>query len=84
MLENRHRFYWKMILIYLNLKTSILQGFIGHMLEKEWDGVELVKKGKLFVSHRYNLIPLLHSCPGGVLREPVVQDLPLARKINII
>lgn len=54
------------------------------MLEKGWDGVELVKKGKLFVSHRYNLIPLLHSCPGGVLRELVVQDLPLARKINII
>ena len=54
------------------------------MLEKEWVGVELVKKGKLFVSHRYNLIPLLHSCPGGVLRELVVQDLPLVRKINII
>ena len=54
------------------------------MLEKEWGGVELVKKGKLFVSHRYNLIPLLHSCPGGVHRELVVQDLPLVRKINII
>lgn len=55
------------------------------MLEKEWAGVELVKiKGKLFVSHRYNLIPLLHSCPGGVHRELVVQDLPFVDKINII
>ena len=39
------------------------------------------KKGKLLISHRYNLIPLLHSCPGGVHRELVVQDLPLSAKI---
>ncbi len=24
------------------------------------------KKGKLTASHRYNLTPLLHSCPGGL------------------
>ena len=24
------------------------------------------KRGKLLLSHRYNLIPLLHSCPGGL------------------
>jgi len=34
------------------------------------------KKGKLHISHRYNLIPLLPSGPGGVLRELVVYDLP--------
>ncbi len=27
------------------------------------------------VSHRYNLLPLLRSSPGGVRRELVVQDL---------
>lgn len=37
------------------------------------------KKGKLLASHRYNLIPLLRSRPGGVLRELVVQDLPRAK-----
>ena len=30
------------------------------------------KKGKLLISHRYNLLPLLHSCPGGFQRELVV------------
>ena len=34
------------------------------------------KKGKLCTSHRYNLIPLLPSDPGGVLRELVVYDFP--------
>jgi len=27
---------------------------------------------KWLTSHRYNLLPLLHSCPGGVKRELVV------------
>ena len=54
------------------------------MLEKEWVGVEYLKKGKLLISHRYNLLPLLPSGPGGVHRELVVQDLPLAGKTNII
>ena len=30
------------------------------------------KKGKLTTSHRYNLLPLLRSGPGGVQRELVV------------
>jgi len=30
------------------------------------------KKGKLLASHRYDLLPLLHSCPGGIQRELVV------------
>ena len=32
--------------------------------------------GKLNISHRYNLLPLLPSGPGGVQRELVVYDLP--------
>ena len=54
------------------------------MQEKEWVGVGYLKKGKLLISHRYNLLPLLPSGPGGVHRELVVQDLPLAGKTNII
>ena len=54
------------------------------MLEKEWVGVEYLKKGKLLISHRYNLLPLLPSGPGGIHRELIVQDLPLASKTNII
>ena len=34
------------------------------------------KKGKLSTSHRYNLLPLLPSGPGGVQRELVVYDFP--------
>ena len=30
------------------------------------------KKGKLTTSHRYNLLPLLRSRPGGIQRELVV------------
>lgn len=37
------------------------------------------KKGKLPVSHRYNLLPLLPSGPDGVQRELVVRDLPFRR-----
>lgn len=52
------------------------------MQEKEMDGVEYLKKnkGKLLMSHRYNLLPLLHSCPGGVCKELVAQDLPSLQK----
>ena len=34
------------------------------------------KKGKLSTSHRYDLLPLLPSGPGGVQRELVVYDFP--------
>jgi hypothetical protein len=34
------------------------------------------KMGKHLLSHRYNLLPLLRSHPGGVQRELVVKDLP--------
>ena len=34
------------------------------------------KKGKLLISHRYNLLTLLRSRPGEIQRELVVQDLP--------
>ena len=36
------------------------------------------KKGKLSTSHRYDLLPLLPSGPGGVQRELVVYDFPVA------
>ncbi len=36
------------------------------------------KKGKLSTSHRYDLLPLLPSGPGGVWRELVVYDFPTA------
>jgi hypothetical protein len=35
--------------------------------------------GKLLLSHRYNLSPLLCSHPGGVQRELVVKDLPATK-----
>ena len=40
--------------------------------------------GKPLLSHRYNLLPLLRSHPGGVQRELVVKDLPKGkgRKIS--
>jgi hypothetical protein len=34
--------------------------------------------GKQPLSHRYNLLPLLRSRPGGVQRELIVKDLPTA------
>ena len=37
---------------------------------------EKIKKGKLDTSHRYDLLPLLRSSPGGIQRELVVYDLP--------
>lgn len=36
----------------------------GRGLDSE--GLLKIKKGKLLISHRYNHLPLLHSCPGGV------------------
>lgn len=38
-----------------------------------------IKKGKLNTSHRYDLLPLLPSGPGGIQRELVVYDLPDAK-----
>jgi hypothetical protein len=38
--------------------------------------VEGKKMGKQLLSHRYNLLPLLRSRPGGVQRELIVKDLP--------
>jgi len=35
--------------------------------------------GKHLLSHRYNLLPLLRSHPGGVQRELVVKDLPITK-----
>ncbi len=35
-----------------------------------------IKKGKLNTSHRYDLLPLLRSSPGGIQRELVVYDFP--------
>lgn len=32
--------------------------------------------GKQLLSHRYNLLPLLRSRPGGVQKELIVKDLP--------
>jgi len=40
--------------------------------------------GKLLASRRYNQIPLLHSWPGGVLRELAVQDLPAAKVATLV
>jgi len=40
---------------------------------------EKKKKGKHLLSHRYNLLPLLCSHPGGVQRELVVKDLPATK-----
>ena len=40
------------------------------------------KKGKLDTSHRYDLLPLLRSSPGGIQRELVVYDFPDAKVVN--
>ena len=42
--------------------------------------------GKHLLSHRYNLLPLLRSRPGGVQRELIVKDLPgtkVAKEISL-
>ena len=41
--------------------------------------VIIQKKGKLDTSHRYDLLPLLRSSPGGIQRELVVYDFPDAK-----
>jgi hypothetical protein len=33
----------------------------------------LLKKEKMRRAHRYNHIPLLHFCPGGVLQELIAR-----------
>lgn len=40
--------------------------------------------GKLLSSHRYNLLTLLHSCPGDFQRELVVKDLPICKGTTFI
>ena len=35
--------------------------------------------GKHLLSHRYNLLPLLRSRPGGVQKELIVKDLPATK-----
>ncbi len=44
--------------------------------ERDLDKYQNKKTDRLLTSHRYNRLPLLHSCPGGVQQELVVQDLP--------
>ncbi len=46
--------------------------------ERHFYFIEKVKMGKHLLSHRYNLLPLLRSRPGGVQRELIVKDLPTA------
>ncbi len=40
------------------------------------------KVGKQLLSHRYNLLPLLCSQPGGVQRELIVKDLPATKVVK--
>ena len=40
--------------------------------------------GKQLLSHRYNLLPLLRSRPGGVQRELIVKDLPVTKVAIVI
>ena len=63
-----------------------------HRSVEIWIKVYIRKKGKLDTSHRYDLLPLLRSSPGGIQRELVVYDLPgtkviifsLTQKFNAI
>lgn len=43
---------------------------------------EKEKKGKHLLSHRYNLIPLLRSRPGGIQKELIVKDLPATNVVK--
>ena len=47
-------------------------GYYGFYTTGNYTTVWDTKKGKLTTSHRYNLLPLLRSGPGGVQRELVV------------
>jgi len=49
---------------------------ISNMSQKRESHYEKKKKGKHLLSHRYNLLPLLRSRPGGVQKELIVKDLP--------
>ena len=56
------------------------------MSQKRESHHEKKKKGKHLLSHRYNLLPLLRSRPGGVQKELIVKDLPgtnVAKDINL-
>ena len=48
---------------------------------KAFESRDFKEQGKLNTSHRYNLLPLLPSGPGGIQRELVVYDLPVAKVI---
>jgi hypothetical protein len=55
------------------------------MSQKRETHYERKKMGKHLLSHRYNLLPLLRSRPGGVQKELIVKDLPgtnVAKDIN--
>ena len=49
-----------------------IRGILSRNVQKSTD----IEKGKLTVSRRYNLLPLLPSGPDGVQRELSVRDLP--------
>lgn len=56
---------------------SLLMGGSNLLISSFANYLILEKKmGKHLLSHRYNLLPLLRSHPGGVQRELVVKDLP--------
>jgi hypothetical protein len=44
----------------------------NRLIKAPVSGMEVKKKGKLLISHRYNCLPLLSSDPGGVQQELVV------------
>ena len=62
----------------LEEKTAVLLSRcqVGYMDMWRWIGERVRKKGKLSTSHRYDLLPLLRSSPGGIWRELVVYDFP--------
>ena len=53
-------------------KKILINGSIWIIYNGERYNIMGQKKGKLTTSHRYNLLPLLRSRPGGVQRELVV------------
>ena len=60
-----------------------LRNLSYELAQLSWGGREKQKKGKLDTSHRYDLLPLLPSGPGGIQRELVVYDLPDAKILKI-
>ena len=58
------------------LSRIVLVGRIVLVIYRAELDCRVQKKGKLSTSHRYDLLPLLRSSPGGVWRELVVYDFP--------